>query len=548
MPMTTFHLTTSHFDDHFPDTVSYRIKDASENRLVCYDLCNALSHNEWDIGKYDEILDVYLFESIINLGKFHRNYFKSGQDIPTRGLRKHVTDIMTESPTEWVRAPKFPQDFLPRLKAYAEKCRKHACAVGTWNHYRDIEVPFSLALYNLSRNGIKIDLKRIETIHSNIENAQQKLERALEINNLGGTEIRDLNAWIKAYDFDEYFPAGRNEISIKDLSLLEDQHQVFKIFLRFNKLKRIRNILKNFGDQAVIKPFYKTMGAVTGRCTSIKPNIMGIPKIFRPIVVPSQKNFGIVECDYSQMEVGVAAALSGDRNLIHDFNTGDVYERTGEHLFGNSSPKSRNKAKIIFLGIQYGMSKNTLAKRLGIGRSATSEILNNIYAKYSHLKNFLNNQEKLGEKDGFVSSISGLRRYRRYPNSKASYWEKNWFKNFPVQSSAATVFKRAIIKIHEQFKDEPFNLLVPLYDSVVFEAPLNQLSDITDGVKECMIESMTDYFPVLKPKVTVNDTDPSCWNSEGKSNSIETFLNDPLSGINIREKSSNNADWSDYFG
>jgi hypothetical protein len=98
-----------------------------------------------------------------------------------------------------------------------------------------------------------------------------------------------------------------------------------------------------------------------------------------------------------------------------------------------------------------------------------------------------------------------------------------------------------------QFQDELFNLLVPLYDSVVFEAPLNQLPEITARVKACMIESMTDYFPVLKPKVTVNDADPSCWNSEGKSNSIEAFLNDPLSGINIRDEPNNNVDWSDYL-
>ncbi len=62
-----------------------------------------------------------------------------------------------------------------------------------------------------------------------------------------------------------------------------------------------------------------------------------------------------------------------------------------------------------------------------------------------------------------------------------------------------------------------------------------------------MITSMTEYFPKLKPKVTVNDADPSCWNSEKKSNSIQTFLDDPLSGIDIREKPSSNVDWSEYL-
>lgn len=332
-----------------------------------------------------------------------------------------------------------------------------------------------------------------------------------------------------------------------DLSLLEDKHQIFNVFLRIDKLKRIKALLESIGHQRKILPFYRTLGTVTGRCTSATPNIMGIPKIFRNIVIPSRIDFGIIECDYSQMEVGVAAALSNDKNLIDDFNTRDVYEKLGLLLFGHSGHESRSKGKTIFLGIQYGLSRKTIARRIELSEKETSRVLDRFYTRYNTLSEYLFALEKAGQENGFVKSVSGLRRYRRYPERMPNYWERNWFKNFPIQSSAASVFKSAIINIYQELRQKPFHLLVPFYDSVVFECPLNQLEEITGVVVDCMIRSMKAYFPVLKPKVTVNDSNPSCWNSEGKSNSVERFLNDPLCGIDIRENPSSNVNWDEYF-
>jgi len=545
--MTTFTLTTSLFDRNLPPIISHDETDGHRDLLIAFDLHNSLPYLESGMAGFGRILDIHLLESIAFLGKYHRKYFKGEQDIPIFGLRKYIADFVMEGANGYAGIPNILQDFWPRAINYALKLKARAETKGGWNHYRTVELPFSLSLYHLTQNGIKADPARITEIRAKIKSAQEKLYLALDINNVDGVDIKHLNDWVKEYGFDEYFPAGRDEISMKDLSLLEDRHQVFKIFLRIDKLKRIKNILNSFGNRTLVRPFYKTLGTVTGRCTSTNPNMMGIPKIFRPIVVPSRKNYGIVECDYSQMEVGVAAALSGDRNLVHDFNIGDVYEKTGEWLFGRDSLISRNKAKIIFLGIQYGLSKNTLAKRLGLDRNATDRILETLYSRYAKLSEYLKHQQKNGERNGYVTNVSGLKRYRRNPGYKPNYWENNWFRNFPVQASAASVFKRAISKMHQKLKNRAFNLLVPLYDSVVFEAPLNQLSEITAVVKDCMIESMTDYFPMLNAKVTVNDADPSCWNSEGNSNSITTFLNDPLSDIDIREKPSSNVDWSKYL-
>ena len=545
--MTKLHFTSkSHFDAIYPSFIAKEITDGKKCLLVTYDLHNCLSELQSKTNGYDEILDIHLLEAILYLGKYHKRYFEGEQKIPAHGLRKYISEFVAK-PNEMTSQSSIPQDFWPRLIEYTSKLKKRSVAGGVWDHYTKIELPFAKSLYHLTRNGIALDSTRVEKLHRKINSARQKLYYAMNVNNVSGPEIKDLNDWIKGYGLEKFLPAGRKEIAMTDLSLLEDQHQVFKIFSRMEKLKRAKSFLNSIGDQRTIRPFYKTMGAVTGRCTSTNPNIMGIPKIFRPVVIPSRPDFGIVECDYSQMEVGVAAALAEDQNLIDDFNTSDVYEKAGELLFGRTGDGSRSKAKIIFLGIQYGLSQKTIARRLEITEKEASEILANLYARYGSLKKYLANLESTGKKNGYVESISGLRRYRRYPEKAPNFWERNWFKNFPVQASAASVFKKAIIKMYNELKHESFHLLVPLYDSVVFECPRNRIKEITKVVEGCMISSMKEYFPKLRPKVSINNLDPGCWNSEGKSNSVEEFFDNPLFDIDIGEKPSSNIDWSSYL-
>lgn len=537
---------TSLSNEGLPPVFLEKINSENESLIIVYDLYKSLPELSTEIDAYGEVIDIYLLESILYLGKYHKNYFQSEQDIPTYGLRRYFNALLSKSQNNEVDILDIPPDFYHRIIEHAKSLKKRAIQTGVWKHYRSLELPFAIGLFHLTQKGIFIDPAKLQIIKNKTRTARHKLYRALEANNMNGHEIKDLNDWIRGFKFHEYFPASSDEISMKDLALLEDKHQVFKIFLRLDKLKRIERILRNFNNVTMVKPDYRIMGSATGRCTSRNPNVMGIPKIFRPIVIPSQDDFGIVECDYSQMEVGILAALAEDENLIKDYNNGDVYKKVGKWLSGRGRGISRSKAKIIFLGLQYGLSKSTIAKRLEISKKETLELLKQLYEKYTRLSSYLEEQEILGFQRGYAQSISGLRRYRLNKDNQPSYWENNWFKNFPVQSSASSIFKRAIVKMYQRLKDAPFHILVPLYDSVVFEAPLTRLEEITGIVKDCMISSMKDFFPTLKARVSVNDSDPSCWNAEGETGSIENFLENPLQDIDIKEKRSGNVDWSEY--
>ncbi|MBF0231245.1 MAG: hypothetical protein HQK63_16905 [Desulfamplus sp.] len=226
------------------------------------------------------------------------------------------------------------------------------------------------------------------------------------------------------------------------------------------------------------------------------------------------------------------------------FTDSDVYQTVGSFLFKKKDAASRKKAKIIFLGILYGLSKKTLAKRLSLNINETESLLATLFNRYQALLRFLSQTEEFGRTNGYSVNITGLKRYRLKRYVEPTYWENNWFKNFPVQASASSVFKNAVVMINDSLESGSFNLLIPHYDAVVFEAPLNQLKQYILDVKSCMVKSMQKYFPDLMPKISVNDYNPTCWNDEGQTESVEQFIKNPLYGINLKEKRIGNIDWS----
>jgi len=252
-----------------------------------------------------------------------------------------------------------------------------------------------------------------------------------------------------------------------------------------------------------LRPKYNTFGSVTGRCTATSPAILNLPKTYRHFITASEGKV-IIESDYSQMEIGVLAALSNDKQLIDDFNTGDVYL-----MFAGKAAITRDDAKQIVLGIIYGMSPKSVSLLLHIDVGAAIKLINEFYSVYPNVKAYLDNQIIDGEKNGYVQSITGLKRYRaeEYSSQGASFWEKNWFKNFPIQASAAAIFKTAIIELnkelHEQYIGD-FKLLVPHYDALVYQVPTAKEQHYVSQVEQAMIRAMIKFLPVLRPKISTS--------------------------------------------
>jgi len=214
------------------------------------------------------------------------------------------------------------------------------------------------------------------------------------------------------------------------------------------------------------------------------------------------------------MDVGVVAALSNDAVLIADYNGGDVYSVLAQKL-----DIDRDRAKLVFLGILYGVGKQTLQLWLEKDEVAVGTLLEQFFSRYKALAAYQDKLIQQGERLGYVEAVTGLRRSVNKSSLGQSVdvdairsWQRNWFKNYPVQASSAIVFKRAIIEVAENVEPRTFKLIAPLYDALIFEVPLEQKDYYTDLVCSAMKRSMAAYFPNLNTHVTVNEHDVSCWN------------------------------------
>ena len=301
------------------------------------------------------------------------------------------------------------------------------------------------------------------------------------------------------------------------------------------------------GEDGRIRAEQRQLGTDTGRQTSRWPNFLGLDRVLRPLVIP-ESGYGIGEVDWSQVEVGVAAAIYGDDELVRMFNSGDVYSSMAQHFFRAELPVEdiglagkefkrkhkvlRNQMKTCTLGIIYGITSVGLAQTLGTTKAKAAGLQKRFMAMFPKLQASLDIAAHCGAIRGYAFTISGLKR-NRGRSGEASRWEHNWLTNHPVQGSAAVVFKAAGNRLDKLYQQYDSRIIIPLHDAFIFEAPLDELQVVADLTARVMCDTLQEYFPVLRPQVEVNMSRPDCWNKDGDGEELDRWiesLNDLMQG------------------
>ena len=301
------------------------------------------------------------------------------------------------------------------------------------------------------------------------------------------------------------------------------------------------------GEDGRVRAEHRQLGTDTGRQTSRWPNFLGLDRVLRPLVIP-ESGFGIGEVDWSQVEVGVAAAMYGDDELVRMFNSGDVYSAMAQHFFNEElstedllitgiefkgkHKELRNQMKSCTLGIIYGITPVGLAQTLGTTKAKAAALQERFMAMFPRLQEALILAAQFGAIRGYAFTISGLKRYRA-KNGEATRWERNWLTNHPVQGSAAVVFKAAGNRLDKLYQQYDARIILPLHDAFIFEAPLSELEFVAELTARVMCDTLQEYFPMLRPQVEVNISRPDCWNKEGDGNELDRWietLNDLMKG------------------
>jgi DNA polymerase-1 len=247
--------------------------------------------------------------------------------------------------------------------------------------------------------------------------------------------------------------------------------------------------------------------AVTGRLASNNPNLQNIPirtergREIRKAFIPRDDNHILISADYSQIELRIVAAISGDPVMCEAFrNNKDVHTATAAKVYGVEeeavTKEMRRKAKSVNFGIIYGQGAFGLAENLGISRSEAKTIIDNYKKEFAGITRYMDEMINFCREHGYVQTVLGRKRWLRDINSSnftvRGYAERNAI-NSPIQGTAADMIKLAMVKVGESIKKKGFKskMILQVHDELVFDALKDEAEKMKPVILDCMQSAMT---------------------------------------------------------
>jgi DNA polymerase-1 len=393
--------------------------------------------------------------------------------------------------------------------------------------FEDIEIPLVPVLAAMETEGINLDVPFLKSMSSEmqkeIDTFEQKIyETAGEKFNLASPkQLGDIL-------FDKLKIGGAKQKKTKTgqyatgeevLSYLANDNEIVRDILEWRQMVKLQSTyidaLPNQVDAKTgrVHTDYMQTVAATGRLSSNNPNLQNIPvrtergRLIRKAFIARDENHTLVSADYSQIELRVIAALSGEENMIKAFqNNEDIHKSTASKVFNvpleEVTREQRSHAKTVNFGIIYGVSAFGLSNQTNLSRSESAALIEAYYQSYPQLKSYISNQVDFARDNGYVQTVLGRRRYLKDINSQNAIVrggaERNAV-NAPIQGSAADIIKIAMINIHNKLKDENWKskMLLQVHDELVFDVHNDELEKIQPMIKHEMENAFKLEVPLV---------------------------------------------------
>lgn len=292
------------------------------------------------------------------------------------------------------------------------------------------------------------------------------------------------------------------------LKLAAKGHQIVDDILAFRELTKLKSTYVDALPEMInsktgrVHTSYAQAVAVTGRLSSNNPNLQNIPirtargREIRKAFIPRDTNRILVSADYSQIELRIVAAISGDPNMCEAFRLGkDIHTATAAKVYGvveaDVTKEMRYKAKSVNFGIIYGQGAFGLADNLGISRTEAKEIIDNYKREFAGIQKYMDDTINFARETGYVETLMGRKRWLKDINSSnftvRGFAERNAI-NSPIQGTAADMIKLAMIKIHAALQQEKLQskMILQVHDELVFDAVESEL----EILKPLILENM----------------------------------------------------------
>ncbi len=279
-----------------------------------------------------------------------------------------------------------------------------------------------------------------------------------------------------------------NEQTLMDLAA---DHEIVRRLLEYRAASKLKSTYTDTLPTTIwpktgrVHTTYNQVLTATGRLNSQDPNLQNIPirtemgKEIRKAFVPRDKDYLLLSADYSQIELRIIAALSRETGMLEAFRKNlDIHTATAAGVYGVAldavTSEMRRKAKMVNYGIAYGISAFGLAQRLGIPRKEAASIIEQYFARFPGIANYMRETVEFAQKNGYVQTVTGRRRYLRDINSAnntvRSAAERNAI-NAPIQGTAADMIKIAMINIQRELEKRMLKtrMLLQVHDELVFD-------------------------------------------------------------------------------
>ncbi len=377
--------------------------------------------------------------------------------------------------------------------------------------FREIEMPLVYTLYDMECEGIGAESEALRQYGEELVDKIQELET--DIYTAAGEQF-NINSpkQLGVILFEKLkLPYGKKtktgySTAADVLEKLAGDYPIVTKILEYRQLTKLKSTyadgLANYigADGRIHSTFNQTITA-TGRISSTEPNLQNIPirmelgRRIRKVFVPKE-GCVFVDADYSQIELRVLAAISGDETLIGAYREAqDIHRITASQVFHipfeEVTDLQRRNAKAVNFGIVYGISSFGLSQDLSITRKEAAQYIEKYFETYPGIKKFLDDTVENAKKAGYVTTMFGRR--RPVPELKSSNFMQRSFgervaMNAPIQGTAADIIKIAMIRVNDRLKAEHLGsrLILQIHDELLIET----LEDEVEQVKQILQEEM----------------------------------------------------------
>jgi DNA polymerase-1 len=384
-----------------------------------------------------------------------------------------------------------------------------------------VECPLLPVLTKMENFGVKIDVQALREYGVELDKKAAELQKRIQENAGGPFNLNSpkqlgevLFDRLKLSEKPKKTATGQYQTNEQVLQSLMGLHPIIQDILDYREVTKLNNTYVEALPHAVsrvtgrIHTTFHQLMAATGRMASSNPNLQNIPirsdlgREIRKAFVPGFDGWVLMSADYSQVELRVMAALSGDTAMIEAFANGlDIHQATAARVYGveldGVLPEMRRTAKMVNFGIIYGISAFGLSQRLGIPRTEAATIIDNYFKQFPGVKRFMEKIVEDAKQCGYVETLTGRRRAIRdltSANATIRGQAERVAMNTPIQGTAADMIKLAMIHVDAALTKAGLQtrMLLQVHDELLFEMPEGEV----EQARAIILDAMKNALPL----------------------------------------------------